>query len=197
MFLDPSGFFLETVFDILSVGWSAYEFIMDPSWGNFGWLALDVVCAFIPFVPGISKALKAGSKIDDAIDVGKAIDKSQDIIVIGNGMQRVIGKADDVGAIFYQGYDALNSFSDMVRLGDCSMVPIGVKLAGRVDNARWLLNAVQSGYSIIDIGRDGRTFYKYLISAYAIEKTMLFLWQYGKIGGHLISAGGKLCDYFN
>jgi len=193
---DPSGCFWDTVFDVLSVGWSAYEFKKNRTWANFGWLILDVVCALIPFVPGISKVFKAGSAIDNLVDAGRTIDNAQDAIVIGNGVQRVIGKADEIGAIYYHGYDGLQAFNDMVKLGEGAFVPIGVKLVGRVDNAKWLFNAVHAGNAIVDVGRDGRSLYKFVTSAYSMERTLLFLWQYGKIGGHLISVGGKLYDYY-
>ncbi len=63
-----------------------YDFIKEPSWENFGWLALDVVFAVVPYITSGS-IIKAASKLDDASDVGRYINKFDNIydsIVIGN-----------------------------------------------------------------------------------------------------------------
>ena len=67
---DPSGHFLDTLLDIASVAWSAYDFIKNPSWGNAAMLAWDVGAALLPFVPGsyVGKGVKALSKADDLYD---------------------------------------------------------------------------------------------------------------------------------
>lgn len=69
--IDPSGYVIETIIDIASVGLSLYQFIKKPSWINFGYLAWDVASAFIPFVPGSytakggKLAVKIASKASD------------------------------------------------------------------------------------------------------------------------------------
>ena len=60
LFHDPSGNFWETVFDIISLGWSAWDMIQDPSWKNAGYLAWDIAALCVPFLPG--------SYIDDLSD---------------------------------------------------------------------------------------------------------------------------------
>jgi len=82
--VDPDGEFVETALDAASVGLSAYDFYEDPSWANAGWLALDVVCAVVPFVPAVGVVRHAG-KIDDAVSAVKGvIAKSDDIAKAGN-----------------------------------------------------------------------------------------------------------------
>ena len=68
---DPSGLWFETVLDVVSIGWSLYDFIRQPSWLNFGFLVWDIAATCVPFAPG-SYTAKGGklcvtvaSKIDD------------------------------------------------------------------------------------------------------------------------------------
>lgn len=78
--VDPDGRIVETVIDVASVAYSAYDVYNDPSLENFGWLALDVVCAVAPFVPAVGilrhaddvhDAAKAIGIVDDASDAAK------------------------------------------------------------------------------------------------------------------------------
>ncbi|MEW6183575.1 MAG: PQQ-binding-like beta-propeller repeat protein [Bacillota bacterium] len=50
--VDPSGEIIETVADAASLGYSAYELIKYPSWGNAGYLLWDVGATVVPFAPG-------------------------------------------------------------------------------------------------------------------------------------------------
>lgn len=50
--LDPSGHYIETVFDVISMGWSAYDFITRPSWVTAGSLLWDTAAFFMPFIQG-------------------------------------------------------------------------------------------------------------------------------------------------
>jgi RHS repeat-associated protein len=65
MYHDPSGYIIETIFDVGGIIWSLYDFIIKPSWANFGSLAWDVGAAFIPFVPGsyTAKGVKLTAKL--------------------------------------------------------------------------------------------------------------------------------------
>jgi len=77
--VDPDGEVVETVVDIASVGLSAYDLYNEPSWANAGWLALDVGCALVPFVPAVGAVRHAG-KIDDAAKaVGKLVGRGDDV----------------------------------------------------------------------------------------------------------------------
>lgn len=57
---DISGNAIETIADIGSVGYDAYQLYNKPSWGNAGFLAWSVAAAFIPAVPG-SYVARAGA----------------------------------------------------------------------------------------------------------------------------------------
>ncbi len=52
MYRDPSGEAIETIADIISIGLSAKDLIINPSWANFGFLAWDVASTILPAIPG-------------------------------------------------------------------------------------------------------------------------------------------------
>ncbi len=90
MYVDPTGTVpVETIIDVASIGWSFYDFVSNPSWSNFGYLAWDVVAALVPYAPGsyATKTLKAGTKIlsksDNYVKSGvwsmKAFDRGYEI----------------------------------------------------------------------------------------------------------------------
>jgi hypothetical protein len=75
-FTDPSGHFpWDVTLDVASFAWSAYDFYNDPSWGNAGWLALDVV-GLLPVVPSLGAVRHAGKLglADEAVDVARRVD---------------------------------------------------------------------------------------------------------------------------
>jgi RHS repeat-associated protein len=95
MYVDPSGMFWDTLFDIGSVIWSTIELIKEPSWENAGLLALDVASAVVPFVPAMGATIRVADK---AIDAGKAIgkaDNAADIIKVGS----IVDNASDIAKI--------------------------------------------------------------------------------------------------
>lgn len=181
---DPSGHFWDWILDILSIGWSLVDFIKNPTWANAGWLALDVILGVIPFVPAIGKGIKGLSKIDDVVDIGKGLnhlDDVHDAIVIGNGMDRVKDVAKLYNAAYYVGYEPLNALADAGKIADAS---VKMKFFARVDNAKWLFKNIFAGAKIIDIGKDNRSIFKWFISAYGMERRLLFYWWHG---GHTIT----------
>ncbi len=50
-YTDPTGHFLDWIWDAIAVAYDIYQFFKDPSWSNAGMLGLDVILAIIPFVP--------------------------------------------------------------------------------------------------------------------------------------------------
>lgn len=90
IYVDPSGHFVETIVDIASFAYDAYEFVKDPSWSNAGYVALDVASAAIPFVPSGSSAIRATSKVaskaDDVSDaVSSAVKGGDEALVVRGG----------------------------------------------------------------------------------------------------------------
>jgi len=62
-YTDPSGHWLETLWDIASIAWDLYEIRKDPRnlW-NWGALAVDIAAAALPLVPGGVGAVVHGSR---------------------------------------------------------------------------------------------------------------------------------------
>lgn len=75
--VDPSGHFWETLLDVISIAWSAYDLWDDPSWANAGFLVWDVGATLIPFVPG-SYAAKGLHYTDDILSEIKSISNASD-----------------------------------------------------------------------------------------------------------------------
>jgi len=84
-YTDSSGHWVETVWDIINIGWDIYEVYRDPrnAW-NWVALAADVGAAIIPFVPGgvgavvhggkaAKVAVEAASHLDEATDVARVV----------------------------------------------------------------------------------------------------------------------------
>lgn len=70
-YADSSGNAIETIIDVLSIGWSFASLVTSPSWANLGYLMWDVGAVFVPFVPGSyvakgsKKLLKVASKTSE------------------------------------------------------------------------------------------------------------------------------------
>lgn len=99
MYADPSGHWIETVFDLFSLGVSIVEVVINPydplNWAGLAGDALDL----IPFVTGIGETVK-GVKIvakgvdiaDDAYDtikIMKVVDLTDDAWDAARGLDRV------------------------------------------------------------------------------------------------------------
>ena len=87
--VDEGGTFWETVIDVFSLGASVVDVVQNPDdpWAWVG-LAADTI-DLLPFVTGVGEitravntGLKIADKVDDAVDVVKIIDRTEDIIDI-------------------------------------------------------------------------------------------------------------------
>lgn len=61
-YIDPSGHFAETVWDVANVMLDAYEFYHDPSMLNGALLIIDIAAMTVPLVPGGAGALVRAEK---------------------------------------------------------------------------------------------------------------------------------------
>ncbi len=75
---DPTGAFLDTIFDVACLAWDIVELWNDPTPENWGWTAVDVVCTAVPFLPAIGGLVKVGKIIDKGFDAERAADKALD-----------------------------------------------------------------------------------------------------------------------
>lgn len=100
-YIDPTGHWVETALDVISIGWSAASFVKAPSWTTLGALLWDVGASFIPFVPGsytvkaykVTKKGKQVSKISlkVASEVGD-LKKGKKFLTIGKykGLRKIL-----------------------------------------------------------------------------------------------------------
>jgi len=146
MNIDRDGHFWETVIDIGFAIWGLVDLINDPTWENAGWFALDLVFLAIPFIPGIGKGAKAVSKADDIADAVNFVNRGQDVIVIGQNMKRVIPYADEIGALYYKGFQ----YYDEIAMVSGKWA----KTIGYLDNMAYIATNSLMGARFIDIGMD-------------------------------------------
>ncbi len=123
---------------------------------NFGWFALDVACMIIPYATGGSTAIKGITKgvngMDNMLDVSKVprkiIGKADDVVVIGQNMNRVKDAVAKIGGgIIYNGLDDFVEIA--TKYGDDVAEKIGYK-----DNMKWIVKQVWQGKQFLNIGYD-------------------------------------------
>ncbi|XMB71512.1 hypothetical protein RJI07_05195 [Mycoplasmatota bacterium WC30] len=151
MYLDPSGYFWETFFDVGFAVWSFIDLIKDPSLKNLGWFGLDLLCIAIPFVLGGSgKLSKAITKIDNIDDFSMIASKGSDIFVIGQNMKDCVKPvAKILGANIYDGWKYYNKYDNMGKIGHQV-----AKWGGYIDNMAYLARKSFAGYRFVDTGYD-------------------------------------------
>ena len=90
-YVDSSGHFWETAFDIGSLIWSATDMAKNPSWANLGTLLWDVGATIVPFVPGSSLAkggrllVKNSDRINDVVSAFHTLSKAERIDAFKDG----------------------------------------------------------------------------------------------------------------
>lgn len=167
MYVDPSGLFWETIFDIGFLIWSIADVIDDPKdWKNWAALGVDIFFTAIPFVTGGgSQVIKLANVSDDLHDLKK-------VTVIGETTHRVEIVAQFVNATenLYDGfksYDRLNGFGKTGK--------VLAEIGGKTSNITWLFGKLRTGYNVIDIGIDSvRTARS---SSYITEKFIIGIWK--------------------
>ena len=104
-YCDPSGHWIETVFDLFSLGISVVEVVINPldplAWAGLAGDALDL----IPFVTGIGETIKGVRVVakgvdaaDDAMDTirfMKAVDRAEDFADNGLDIAKALDKTSD------------------------------------------------------------------------------------------------------
>lgn len=81
--IDPSGNIpVETILDVASIGVSATEFGIKPTWENAAYLAWDIGATFIPYLPGsyIRRATQLSKYSDETIQFGRNINQKNHAI---------------------------------------------------------------------------------------------------------------------
>ena len=181
MYADPSGHWIETVFDIGFIIWDIYNLCTNDGhkdWKNWAALGFDLLFAALPFVTGGGgNVIKLANVGDDLHDISK-------VTVVGETMNRVQIVSQFVNATdnLYDGYQMYGVYSTFGKTGK-----LVAEVGGKVDNALWLLDKLRDGYTIVDIGIDSGRLIR--SSSYAMERVILWTWRYRnkiKLAWHLI-----------
>jgi hypothetical protein len=94
---------------------------------------------------------------------------SSGTVVIGEGMARVIRRADEIGAEIYEGFGWYGKINSIPVIGN-----VLANIFGKIDNAVWLLDKMIRNYRIIDVGPISETIRS---SSYMLEKILTFLYK--------------------
>jgi RHS repeat-associated protein len=93
-YTDPSGHWLETVWDIANIVWDIHEIRQDPGnlW-NWGALVVDVGAALLPVVPAGAGVVVHGGKAAKA--AAEAVSHGDEVVDAGRAVAKAAGHADD------------------------------------------------------------------------------------------------------
>jgi RHS repeat-associated protein len=137
-YTDPSGHWLETVWDIANIVWDIHEIRQDPGnlW-NWGALVVDVGAALLPVVPAgagmvvhggkaAKAAVEAASHADEAVDAARMagrLGEAVDAITAARRLQEVGVHADEAG-------DLIKAIAHQSTRGSGERVVIGKWVEG-------------------------------------------------------------------
>ncbi len=82
MYNDPSGHWLETAWDVISIAWDVYEITRDPH-NTWNWVALaaDIGAAVLPAVPAVAGvAVRGGKAAKAAVEVASHVDEAAEAV---------------------------------------------------------------------------------------------------------------------
>ena len=178
MYYDHSGHLIESLFDILSIGYDIYCLFTNDGhkdWKNWAALGLDVVCLILPIATGGSAIVRTAGTIENADDVYDTIkslnlvDNASDIAVIGRTADRVHDVGNLGGFVTYGGFQ---HYDDLFVKGVYGWA--AAEIIGKSQNALWLSKQLFKGRTIIDIGLGvGRG----LSSSYRLELLILEMYK--------------------
>jgi hypothetical protein len=87
---DPTGHWIESVFDILSIGYGIYDISQNGlNWENGLGLAADVVGLALPGVTGLGAVVRVAAKADDAVDAVRAVNAAGNVVQTANQVDKV------------------------------------------------------------------------------------------------------------
>ncbi|MBW3002958.1 hypothetical protein KY328_01020 [Candidatus Woesearchaeota archaeon] len=131
---DPTGNWISPLdfLDYASFAHSFYQMIDEPSWGNFGWLALDAVFVALPVIGGVGAAGK-GIKY-----TAKAVDKTGDAAKIASKTANAIDKANNARKVIHAGDKVADGLKAVDKANDVKKVPISKLWGHYTDDAKSL-----------------------------------------------------------
>jgi hypothetical protein len=111
-YTDPSGHWLETLWDIASIAWDIYEVRRDPSLLNIGALVVDVGVAVLPFVPaGVGMVVRGGKAAKAAVEVASHADE---VVDAGRVVAEVASHADEAAEALRAGKEVTQEVVEQV-----------------------------------------------------------------------------------
>ena len=121
MCLDSTGHAIDTVFDLVSLGFSIYEVATNP-YDFTAWLGLagDVVDV-IPFVSGVGEVLRGVrlvDKYDNVFEIAEAVDFADDAVDTLRSLDRSSGftkSTKEAGILIHKNYKAGSGFSSRYK----------------------------------------------------------------------------------
>jgi hypothetical protein len=133
--VDPDGDAAETVLDVASLGYSAYEFYKKPSWKNFGYVLWDAGAVATPFIPGsyTVKGVKAGAKAAKAAaKTEKATKSAKKVLAAKSSIKKSNSLVKEANKLSGSAQKEINALIDAFRNGNVNP-GIGSKhLAGNI-----------------------------------------------------------------
>ena len=115
--LDTTGTAFETVFDLLSLGVSFVEVVINPTdpwaWASLAGDAIDL----IPIVTGVGEVTRAAKTVDkvaDTVQIAKAVDFTDDAMDLVKTLDRSSGftkSTASIGRKIHKGYKVGNGFN--------------------------------------------------------------------------------------
>lgn len=93
-YVDPSGEFAETFFDVVFIGYGIYNLAKNPSWKNAGALGIDIGFAAVPILPNLKRIGEAAKLAETGLDAARAGENAGDV---ASGVDRAgdLGKTTD------------------------------------------------------------------------------------------------------
>lgn len=125
-FKDPDGRIIDTIADVVFIGYDIYTLATDPSWTNAGALGADIVGAAVPFATGLGAGVRAAAHADEAIDAARVTSKEL----------RSAGRAD---------YDASKAKALTENGGKCNYCKADATQGDHVKSLKSFADDVNSG----------------------------------------------------
>ena len=136
-YTDPTGHgWWSIITDISSIAFDVYQMAKHPSWGNAGWLAMDIALTCLPIVPAGVGPLAKG--------VGKGIEVTEDVRKIERVAKDLDKTAEGV-KLLEKTSDAVDAGRELNRAAD--ILETGVK---EVHGNSLLTTKTAYGYTLTD-----------------------------------------------
>jgi hypothetical protein len=94
---DPSGHWIESALDIISIGYGIYDISQNGlNWENGLGLAADIVGLALPAVTGLGAVVRAAVRADAAVDALRTVNQASNLLQAGNQAQNATQATNQV-----------------------------------------------------------------------------------------------------